>query len=57
MVTLIGLLINAACTAVLIFFGPGPWPCLLAAIGLFAYQTLDAIDGKQVVLLCSAVCA
>lgn len=25
---------------------PG-WPLLLAALGLFAYQALDAIDGKQ----------
>ena len=23
------------------------WTCLLAAIGIFIYQTLDAIDGKQ----------
>lgn len=26
---------------------PLPWACLLTAIGLFLFQTLDAIDGKQ----------
>ena len=51
MVTLVGLLVNAACTAVLVMARhpePPAWTCAVAAAGLFVYQTLDAIDGKQV---------
>ncbi|EDL21482.1 choline phosphotransferase 1, isoform CRA_d [Mus musculus] len=52
-ITLIGLAINLVTTLVLIFYCPtvteeAPyWTYLLCALGLFIYQSLDAIDGKQ----------
>ena len=33
------------------------WVFFVVALSVFNYQLFDAIDGKQVVLLCSAVCA
>merc|ERR1712233_159046 len=53
LITIVGLVINIATSAVLVWYCPNaserpPWPATLAAaIGLFIYQTLDAIDGKQ----------
>ncbi|CAG5119931.1 unnamed protein product [Candidula unifasciata] len=51
--TLIGLFINVTTTLILAFYSPDckqaapGWAYLLSALGLFIYQTLDAIDGKQ----------
>ncbi|XP_060577336.1 choline/ethanolaminephosphotransferase 1-like [Ruditapes philippinarum] len=52
-ITLVGLIINVVSTLILIFYNydgtkeaPG-WVYLGCAIGLFVYQSLDAIDGKQ----------
>lgn len=48
-----GLAINIACCLILVHFSPDArteapwWAFLLCAIGLFLYQTLDAMDGKQ----------
>lgn len=53
LITIVGLCINVATTLVLVFCCPtaterAPWWATGgAAIGLFLYQTLDAIDGKQ----------
>lgn len=53
MITLVGLLVNIITTLMLLFFTPdglGVAPTfvyLACAVGLFIYQTLDAIDGKQ----------
>ncbi|PAV59255.1 hypothetical protein WR25_09898 [Diploscapter pachys] len=53
LITLIGLIINLATILILSAFSytatePAPsWAYLQAAFGLFLYQTLDAIDGKQ----------
>nr|XP_032837304.1 cholinephosphotransferase 1-like isoform X3 [Petromyzon marinus] len=52
-ITITGLAINAITTITLVAHSPEartvppPWACLLAALGLFLYQSLDAIDGKQ----------
>lgn len=52
-ITITGLLINISTTLVLVYFCPTAteeapfWAYLLCALGLFVYQTLDAIDGKQ----------
>ncbi|KAK6487952.1 cholinephosphotransferase 1-like [Huso huso] len=51
--TIIGLLINVATTLILLCYCPSAreeapgWAFLLSAFGLFIYQSLDAIDGKQ----------
>ncbi|XP_061124450.1 cholinephosphotransferase 1-like [Syngnathus typhle] len=48
-----GLLVNIASTLLLVFFCPTAteeapaWAFVLSALGLFVYQSLDAIDGKQ----------
>jgi len=53
LITIVGLVINIVTSAVLVWYCPNaserpPWPATLAAaIGLFLYQSLDAIDGKQ----------
>ncbi|NP_001080113.1 choline/ethanolaminephosphotransferase 1 isoform X1 [Xenopus laevis] len=53
LITIIGLLINIVTTVVLIYYCPTAtekaptWTYLSCAIGLFMYQSLDAIDGKQ----------
>lgn len=52
-ITLVGLLINILTTLILMFYSPDGkqesprWAYLLCAVGLFIYQSLDAIDGKQ----------
>ncbi|GMR59264.1 hypothetical protein PMAYCL1PPCAC_29459, partial [Pristionchus mayeri] len=53
LITLVGLLVNALCVFVFSWYCPTAseaapnWVYLLAAIGVFTYQTLDATDGKQ----------
>ncbi|CAO4380817.1 unnamed protein product [Caenorhabditis nigoni] len=53
LLTLIGLIVNLTTVLVLSFYCPTAtetapaWTYFLAAAGLFAYQTLDATDGKQ----------
>ncbi|XP_044737351.1 cholinephosphotransferase 1 isoform X7 [Chrysoperla carnea] len=53
LITIIGLIINIATTLLLVWFSPDAriepprWGCALCALGLFIYQSLDAIDGKQ----------
>ncbi|KAJ8675678.1 hypothetical protein QAD02_011464, partial [Eretmocerus hayati] len=53
LITIVGLLVNIATTLVLVAYSPDArsepprWACLLCALGLFIYQSLDAIDGKQ----------
>lgn len=51
--TITGLIINVVTTVILIYYSPDgrqeipAWALLLFALGLFVYQTLDAVDGKQ----------
>ncbi|XP_018620915.2 cholinephosphotransferase 1-like isoform X2 [Scleropages formosus] len=51
--TVTGLLINMLTTVILVYFCPSAteeapaWVFILSALGLFIYQSLDAIDGKQ----------
>ncbi|KAG7270312.1 hypothetical protein CRUP_030212 [Coryphaenoides rupestris] len=51
--TITGLLVNILSTLVLVFYcptareDPPAWALFLSALGLFIYQSLDAIDGKQ----------
>uniref|UniRef100_A0A8C2ANF8 Cholinephosphotransferase 1 n=1 Tax=Cyprinus carpio TaxID=7962 RepID=A0A8C2ANF8_CYPCA len=51
--TIIGLLINILTTVILVYYSPTAteeapgWAFFLSALGLFIYQSLDAIDGKQ----------
>ncbi|CAK4071006.1 unnamed protein product [Aphanomyces euteiches] len=53
LVTLSGTILAAVTTAVLLYFSPQleggapAWTYLMCGVGLFVYQTLDAIDGKQ----------
>ncbi|XP_048879868.1 choline/ethanolaminephosphotransferase 1-like isoform X2 [Brienomyrus brachyistius] len=53
LITIVGLLTNIATTLVLVCYCPTAteqapqWTYLLCAGGLFIYQSLDAIDGKQ----------
>eukprot|EP01137_Pigoraptor_chileana_P016880 Opistho-2@74082 len=53
LITIVGLVINIATTLVLVWFSSNAdkdapeWAYLLCALGVFLYQTLDAIDGKQ----------
>jgi len=53
LITMVGLMVNIVTTLVLVFYCPTAtemapwWTTFLAALGLFIYQTLDAIDGKQ----------
>ncbi|KAG8439449.1 hypothetical protein GDO86_005600 [Hymenochirus boettgeri] len=52
-ITIVGLLLNVLSTLILTYYCPtgtetAPfWAYLLCAVGLFVYQSLDAIDGKQ----------
>ncbi|XP_029455571.1 cholinephosphotransferase 1 isoform X2 [Rhinatrema bivittatum] len=52
-ITVVGLLLNALTTLLLVCYCPTAteeapfWTFLLCAAGLFIYQSLDAIDGKQ----------
>ncbi|XP_048516820.1 choline/ethanolaminephosphotransferase 1 isoform X4 [Dendroctonus ponderosae] len=53
LLTIMGLVVNIFTALVLVGFSPDAkqepprWSCALCAIGLFVYQSLDAIDGKQ----------
>ncbi|XP_050961280.1 choline/ethanolaminephosphotransferase 1b isoform X1 [Labeo rohita] len=53
LITIVGLATNIFTTLVLVFYCPTAteqaplWAYLLCAVGLFIYQSLDAIDGKQ----------
>ncbi|XP_076470980.1 cholinephosphotransferase 1-like [Babylonia areolata] len=53
LLTIAGLVMNVVSTLFLIYYSPDAkselpaWTLLLAALGLFLYQSLDAIDGKQ----------
>ncbi|CAF91563.1 unnamed protein product, partial [Tetraodon nigroviridis] len=53
LITIIGLATNVFTTLVLVYYCPTAteqaplWAYLLCAVGLFVYQSLDAIDGKQ----------
>ncbi|XP_069612591.1 choline/ethanolaminephosphotransferase 1 [Ranitomeya imitator] len=53
LITIIGLFINILTTVVLVCYCPTAteqaptWTYLCCAVGLFIYQSLDAIDGKQ----------
>jgi phosphatidylglycerophosphate synthase len=52
-ITLVGLTINIVTALILMLYSPDGrgeppgWSYILCAVGLFTYQTLDAIDGKQ----------
>uniref|UniRef100_A0A8C5BS29 Cholinephosphotransferase 1 n=1 Tax=Gadus morhua TaxID=8049 RepID=A0A8C5BS29_GADMO len=51
--TIVGLMVNIVTTMVLVYYCPSAreeapaWAFILSALGLFIYQSLDAIDGKQ----------
>jgi len=53
LITILGLLVNILTSLLLVYYSPDckqevpRWACLLCALGLFIYQSLDAIDGKQ----------
>ncbi|KAK8739088.1 hypothetical protein OTU49_003470 [Cherax quadricarinatus] len=53
LITIAGLLINVITSLLLVYYSPDAkqevprWACFLCALGLFIYQSLDAIDGKQ----------
>uniref|UniRef100_A0A0A9Z421 diacylglycerol cholinephosphotransferase n=1 Tax=Lygus hesperus TaxID=30085 RepID=A0A0A9Z421_LYGHE len=53
LITVIGLFVNVVTTLLLVFYSPDAksdapwWVFVLCALGLFIYQSLDAIDGKQ----------
>ncbi|KAK4315782.1 hypothetical protein Pmani_013020 [Petrolisthes manimaculis] len=53
LITITGLIINIVTSLLLVYYSPDAkhevprWACLLCALGLFIYQSLDAIDGKQ----------
>ncbi|KAK9759054.1 CDP-alcohol phosphatidyltransferase [Popillia japonica] len=53
LITIVGLIINIITTLILVWYSPDAkqeapsWACGLCALGLFVYQSLDAIDGKQ----------
>ncbi|XP_049543228.1 cholinephosphotransferase 1 isoform X4 [Anopheles darlingi] len=53
LITIVGLIINIITTLILIYHSPNGreepprWASALCAAGLFIYQSLDAIDGKQ----------
>jgi len=53
LITIVGLAINILTSVILMYYSPTAteqapwWATLLCAVGLFLYQSLDAIDGKQ----------
>ncbi|XP_066254001.1 cholinephosphotransferase 1 isoform X3 [Euwallacea similis] len=53
LLTIMGLLVNIITALILVAYSadarqePPRWACALCALGLFMYQSLDAIDGKQ----------
>lgn len=52
-ITVVGLAVNILTTLILVFYSPDAkaeaprWAFFVCALGLFIYQSLDAIDGKQ----------
>ncbi|XP_028417646.1 cholinephosphotransferase 1-like isoform X1 [Dendronephthya gigantea] len=52
-ITILGLITNLVTTLILVYFSPQArsevpsWSLHFNALGLFVYQTLDAVDGKQ----------
>ncbi|ODM95430.1 Choline/ethanolaminephosphotransferase 1 [Orchesella cincta] len=52
-ITILGLLVNILTSLVLVYYSPDcrqevpSWACYMCALGLFVYQSLDAIDGKH----------
>jgi len=53
LITILGLFINIITSLLLVYYSPHAdqevprWACLVCCLGLFAYQSMDAIDGKQ----------
>ncbi|XP_052738270.1 cholinephosphotransferase 1 isoform X2 [Bicyclus anynana] len=53
LITILGLIVNIVTTLILIWYSPDArqppprWACGVCALGVFVYQSLDAIDGKQ----------
>ncbi|KAL4721060.1 hypothetical protein ACJJTC_007013 [Scirpophaga incertulas] len=53
LITILGLIVNIVTTLILVWYSPDArqnlpwWACTLCALGVFIYQSLDAIDGKQ----------
>ena len=53
LITFIGLLVNLISSLIVIYYSPNAdndlpaWTLLFCGVGLFIYQTLDALDGKQ----------
>ncbi|XP_011871640.1 PREDICTED: cholinephosphotransferase 1 isoform X4 [Vollenhovia emeryi] len=53
LITVLGLIVNIVTTLILVYYSPDArvepprWACFVCALGLFVYQSLDAIDGKQ----------
>lgn len=53
LITILGLIINIITALILVWYSPDAkieaprWACALCGLGLFIYQSLDAIDGKQ----------
>ncbi|CAB3228874.1 unnamed protein product [Arctia plantaginis] len=53
LITILGLIVNIFTTLILVWYSPDArqepprWACALCALGVFIYQSLDAIDGKQ----------
>jgi phosphatidylglycerophosphate synthase len=53
LITILGLIVNIVTALILIWYSPDAkkeaprWACGLCGFGLFVYQSLDAIDGKQ----------
>ena len=53
LITMLGLMVNILTSLLLVLYCPTAteiapwWTTASAALGLFIYQTLDAIDGKQ----------
>ncbi|CAF0722032.1 unnamed protein product [Brachionus calyciflorus] len=53
LLTIIGLIVNVITSTILMLYSPNAneelprWAVFLCALGLFIYQSLDAIDGKQ----------
>lgn len=53
LITILGLIVNILTSLILIYYSPDckrevpGWACYLCALGIFVYQSLDAIDGKQ----------
>ncbi|KAJ8919490.1 hypothetical protein NQ315_002111 [Exocentrus adspersus] len=53
LITILGLIINIITALILVWYSPDAkteapgWACALCGLGLFVYQSLDAIDGKQ----------